>query len=86
MHVSVSGAPSLWRGVSRVAVTLTWLSRFARLINRYLRAAGALLLLPPGRASFWWIGARDRPQDALGGAPLWGRGLGAAEEAAQPLI
>ena len=41
----------------------------ARLINRYLRAAGALLLLPPGRASFWWIGARDRPQDALGGGP-----------------
>ena len=61
------------------AVTLTWLSRFARLINRYLRAAGALLLLPPGRASFWWIGARDRPQDALGGGPA-GRGLGAAEE------
>ena len=28
--VSVSGAPSLWRGVSRVAVTLTWLSRFLR--------------------------------------------------------
>ena len=45
----------------------------ARLINRYLRAAGALLLLPPGRASFWWIGARDRPQDALGGGPaVWG--------------
>ena len=53
----------------------------ARLINRYLRAAGALLLLPPGRASFWWIGARDRPQDALGRGPaVWG-GPGAAEEA-----
>ena len=46
----------------------------ARLINRYLRAAGALLLLPPGRASFWWIGARDRPQDALGGGPAAGEG------------
>ena len=46
----------------------------ARLINRYLRAAGALLLLPPGRASFWWIGARDRPQDALGGGPRCGEG------------
>ena len=59
----------------------------ARLINRYLRAAGALLLLPPGRASFWWIGARDRPQDALGGAPLCGGGASAQpRRAAQPLI
>ena len=59
----------------------------ARLINRYLRAAGALLLLPPGRASFWWIGARDRPQDALKEGPaVRGGPRRAAERAARPLI
>ena len=59
----------VWRGVSCAPD------------RHVLRAAGALLLLPPGRASFWWIGARDRPQDALGRGPRCaGRGLGAAEE------
>ena len=80
--VSVSGAPFVmaWR-FSRGSYFDLAKSFPARLINRYLRAAGALLLLPPGRASFWWIGARDRPQDALGGGPaVGGRGLGAAEE------
>ena len=68
--VSVSGAPFVmaWR-FSRGSYFDLAKSFPARLINRYLRAAGALLLLPPGRASFWWIGARDRPQDALGGGP-----------------
>ena len=80
--VSVSGAPFImaWR-FSRGSYFDLAKSFPARLINRYLRAAGALLLLPPGRASFWWIGARDRPQDALGRGPRCaGRGLGAAEE------
>ena len=73
--VSVSGAPFVmaWR-FSRGSYFDLAKSFPARLINRYLRAAGALLLLPPGRASFWWIGARDRPQDALGRAPLCGEG------------
>ena len=78
--VSVSGAPFVmaWRFSRGSYFDLA--KSFPRLINRYLRAAGALLLLPPGRASFWWIGARDRPQDALGGGPAVWRGLGAAEE------
>ena len=73
--VSVSGAPFVmaWR-FSRGSYFDLAKSFPARLINRYLRAAGALLLLPPGRASFWWIGARDRPQDALGGGPAVGEG------------
>ena len=60
----------------------------ARLINRYLRAAGALLLLPPGRASFWWIGARDRPQGCVGRGPRCGGGASAQRRGggAQPLI
>ena len=79
--VSVSGAPFImaWR-FSRGSYFDLAKSFPARLINRYLRAAGALLLLPPGRASFWWIGARDRPQDALGRAPLCGEGPRRAAE------
>ena len=86
--VSVSGAPFImaWR-FSRGSYFDLAKSFPARLINRYLRAAGALLLLPPGRASFWWIGARDRPQDALGRAPLCGEGPRRSRGgAAQPLI
>ena len=86
--VSVSGAPfdMAWR-FSRGSYFDLAKSFPARLINRYLRAAGALLLLPPGRASFWWIGARDRPQDALGGGPAVRGGASAQpRRAAQPLI
>ena len=58
----------------------------ARLINRYLRRWGVAV------TSTWsgillGIGARDRPQDALGEGPaVRGGASGAAEEAAQPLI
>ena len=86
--VSVSGAPFImaWR-FSRGSYFDLAKSFPARLINRYLRAAGALLLLPPGRASFWWIGARDRPQDALGRGPAVRGGASAQpRRAAQPLI
>ena len=86
--VSVSGAPFImaWR-FSRGSYFDLAKSFPARLINRYLRAAGALLLLPPGRASFWWIGARDRPQDALGRGPRCAGGASAQpRRAAQPLI
>ena len=67
--VSVSGAPFVmaWR-FSRGSYFDLAKSFPARLINRYLRAAGALLLLPPGRASC------DRPQDALGRGPAVGEG------------
>ena len=85
--VSVSGAPFVmaWR-FSRGSYFDLAKSFPARLINRYLRAAGALLLLPPGRASFWWIGARSAAGCVGRGPRCAGRGLGAAEEAAQPLI
>ena len=85
--VSVSGAPFVmaWR-FSRGSYFDLAKSFPARLINRYLRAAGALLLLPPGRASFWWIGARDRPQDALGGGPAVRGGASAQPRRAAQLL
>ena len=71
--VSVSGAPFVmaWR-FSRGSYFDLAKSFPARLINRYLRAAGALLLLPPGRASFWWIGVVIGRRMRWEGAPLWG--------------
>ena len=73
--VSVSGAPFVmaWR-FSRGSYFDLAKSFPARLINRYLRAAGALLLLPPGRASFWWIGAQIGRRMRWEGAPLCGEG------------
>ena len=85
--VSVSGAPFVmaWR-FSRGSYFDLAKSFPARLINRYLRAAGALLLLHlvghPSGGLVLVIGRRMRWE----GPRCVGRGLGAAEEAAQPLI
>ena len=80
--VSVSGAPFVmaWR-FSRGSYFDLAKSFPARLINRYLRAAGARccyfhLVGHPSGGLVLVIGRRMRWE----GAPLWGGGLGAAEE------